>query len=52
MKEQLERVVRSESLAVSDDGYEALLTLANGDMRQALNILQVDLILIRDSFPR
>ena len=40
MQPRLEHVITCENLTVSDDGMKALVTLANGDMRKALNILQ------------
>jgi len=35
------------SVNITEDGKQALLTLSNGDMRRALNILQVCAIVIR-----
>ena len=40
MKPRIEHVIEAEAVVVSDDGMEALVTLACGDMRKALNILQ------------
>ncbi|XP_063310258.1 replication factor C subunit 5 [Pelobates fuscus] len=37
---RLEHVVQQESVNISPDGMKALVTLSNGDMRRALNILQ------------
>ncbi|KAM4709977.1 replication factor C subunit 5 [Discoglossus pictus] len=37
---RLEHVVLQESVDISPDGMKALVTLSNGDMRRALNILQ------------
>jgi len=40
MVSRLEHVIAQESVKVSEDGMKALVTLAMGDMRRALNILQ------------
>jgi len=40
MVSRLEYVIAQESLKVTEDGMKALVTLAMGDMRRALNILQ------------
>ena len=40
MKPRIEHVITEENLTVSEDGMEALVTLAKGDMRKALNVLQ------------
>ncbi|XP_013405450.1 replication factor C subunit 5 [Lingula anatina] len=40
MLPRLEHVIQEEKVNVSEDGRKALVTLANGDMRKALNILQ------------
>lgn len=40
MVNRLEYVIAQESVKVSEDGMKALVTLAMGDMRRALNILQ------------
>ena len=40
MKPRIDHVVKVEKLNVTDDGMEALVTLAKGDMRKALNVLQ------------
>uniref|UniRef100_A0A8C5LNT6 Activator 1 subunit 5 n=1 Tax=Leptobrachium leishanense TaxID=445787 RepID=A0A8C5LNT6_9ANUR len=40
MVPRLEYVVEQESVDISPDGMKALVTLSNGDMRRALNILQ------------
>ncbi|KAK4873627.1 hypothetical protein RN001_012987 [Aquatica leii] len=37
---RLNYVIEQEQLLVSEDGKQALLTLANGDMRKVLNVLQ------------
>ncbi|KAK4873626.1 hypothetical protein RN001_012986 [Aquatica leii] len=37
---RLNYVIEQEQLVVSEDGKQALLTLANGDMRKVLNVLQ------------
>ncbi|KAB0792952.1 hypothetical protein PPYR_12572 [Photinus pyralis] len=37
---RLEYVIEQEKVLVTDDGKQALLTLANGDMRKVLNVLQ------------
>nr|XP_002129710.1 replication factor C subunit 5 [Ciona intestinalis] len=37
---RLEYIIKVEQLNVTEDGLNALVTLANGDMRKALNILQ------------
>lgn len=40
MVPRLRFVIEQESVTVTEDGMKALVTLANGDMRRALNILQ------------
>ena len=40
MKPRLNHVITYENIIVTDDGMKAVVTLANGDMRKALNILQ------------
>lgn len=40
MVSRLEYVIAQESVKVTDDGMKALVTLATGDMRKALNVLQ------------
>nr|CAB3265539.1 replication factor C subunit 5 [Phallusia mammillata] len=40
MKPRLEHVIEQESLKITEDGMTAVVTLACGDMRKALNILQ------------
>ena len=40
MQPRLDHVISCENLTVTDDGMKALVTLASGDMRKALNILQ------------
>lgn len=40
MVPRLRFVIEQESVSVTEDGMKALVTLANGDMRRALNILQ------------
>ncbi|XP_018330316.2 replication factor C subunit 5 [Agrilus planipennis] len=37
---RLDYVIEQENLKVTEDGKNALLTLANGDMRKVLNVLQ------------
>ncbi|KAF5270609.1 hypothetical protein FQA39_LY01347 [Lamprigera yunnana] len=37
---RLNYVIEEEKLVATDDGKQALLTLANGDMRKVLNVLQ------------
>ncbi|CAH2007591.1 unnamed protein product [Acanthoscelides obtectus] len=37
---RLEYVVEKEGVKITEDGKKALLTLANGDMRKVLNVLQ------------
>lgn len=37
---RLNHVIEAENLDVTEDGKQALLTLANGDMRKVLNVLQ------------
>nr|CAI9695175.1 unnamed protein product [Rangifer tarandus platyrhynchus] len=41
MVPRLEHVVEEEKVDISEDGMKALITLSSGDMRRALNILQV-----------
>ncbi|XP_011432740.2 replication factor C subunit 5-like [Crassostrea angulata] len=40
MVPRLQHVIQQEQCNVTEDGMKALVTLANGDMRKALNILQ------------
>lgn len=40
MVPRLQHVITEEGVEVTEDGMKALVTLANGDMRRALNILQ------------
>ncbi|XP_065830400.1 replication factor C subunit 5-like [Oscarella lobularis] len=40
MKPRLEHIIREEKVTVTDDGVKALLTLAKGDMRRSINVLQ------------
>lgn len=40
MVPRLEHVIREEGVNISPDGMKAVVTLANGDMRKSLNILQ------------
>ncbi|KAG0425432.1 hypothetical protein HPB47_027410 [Ixodes persulcatus] len=40
MSPRIEHVIEQERLTVTDDGKKALMDLAQGDMRKALNILQ------------
>ncbi|KFP81043.1 Replication factor C subunit 5, partial [Apaloderma vittatum] len=41
MVPRLRHVVQEEGVDVTEDGMKALVTLSSGDMRRALNILQV-----------
>ncbi len=41
MTQSLKRVAREEGLDLKDDGIEAMVYLARGDMRKAINTLQV-----------
>ncbi|EDQ84145.1 uncharacterized protein MONBRDRAFT_30540 [Monosiga brevicollis MX1] len=41
LKSQVQRVIKAENLTVTPEGIDALTRLADGDMRKALNILQV-----------
>ena len=41
------QVIEKEGITCSDDGLEAIVFTADGDMRQALNNLQVLLLLLR-----
>ena len=40
MKPRIEHVIKEEGVRCDEGGMEALVTLANGDMRRALNVLQ------------
>ncbi|KAL3856256.1 hypothetical protein ACJMK2_011030 [Sinanodonta woodiana] len=40
MLPRLEIVIQEEGVKITEDGKKAVLTLANGDMRRALNVLQ------------
>jgi replication factor C small subunit len=41
VKNYLQRIARLENLDVADDAFDALVHVANGDMRKAVNSLQV-----------
>lgn len=41
VKDYLQHIAGSEGLTVTEDGYEALIYLSSGDMRKAINVLQV-----------
>jgi replication factor C small subunit len=41
IKEYLQKIAKEEKLKITEDGYEALLYVAQGDMRKAINALQV-----------
>jgi replication factor C small subunit len=41
IRKQVRKIAKAESLEVSQDGVEALLYVAQGDMRRAVNTLQV-----------
>jgi len=41
IKEFMARIAKQEELTITDDGYNALLYVARGDMRKAINALQV-----------
>ncbi|XP_017121274.1 replication factor C subunit 5 [Drosophila elegans] len=40
MMPRLEKIIDAESVQITEDGKRALLTLAKGDMRKVLNVLQ------------
>jgi replication factor C small subunit len=40
IKKRLEYIVKDQDLAINEDGYEALIYVAQGDMRKAVNSLQ------------
>ncbi|EDW76049.1 uncharacterized protein Dwil_GK15259 [Drosophila willistoni] len=40
MLPRLDKIVEAEAVTITDDGKKALLTLAKGDMRKVLNVLQ------------
>ncbi|KAH8389492.1 hypothetical protein KR200_011854, partial [Drosophila serrata] len=40
MMPRLEKIIEAEAVEVTEDGKRALLTLAKGDMRKVLNVLQ------------
>ena len=41
IKQYIEKIGKNEKLTITDDGLEALVFIAKGDMRKAINILQV-----------
>lgn len=41
MRGRLQEVIDAEQVQVTEDGVQALLTCAQGDMRKTLNVLQV-----------
>jgi replication factor C small subunit len=41
VRRQLERIAAAEKKQVSDDAYEAILAASGGDMRRAINLLQL-----------
>ncbi|PIK59007.1 hypothetical protein BSL78_04107 [Apostichopus japonicus] len=41
MMPRVQHVIEQEKVEVTEDGMQALVTLAKGDMRKALNILQI-----------
>lgn len=41
IREYLKRIEKSEGIEISDSGFDALLYISQGDMRKAVNILQV-----------
>jgi len=41
VREQLERITKAEGKRVDAEAYDAILTAANGDMRRAINLLQL-----------
>ena len=40
IRERLEYIAKDQSLTITEDGYEALIYVAQGDMRKAVNSLQ------------
>ncbi|CAL5441989.1 unnamed protein product [Camellia sinensis] len=50
VSEQLKHVIQAERLDVPECGLKALVRLSNGDMRKALNILQIGEIISGSSF--
>ena len=41
IKKYIEKIAEKEKLEITNDGFEALIFIAKGDMRKAINILQV-----------
>ncbi|MCD6222121.1 MAG: replication factor C small subunit [Thermoplasmata archaeon] len=41
MKKYLQKIAKNEGLEITEDGMKAIIYIANGDMRRAINILQV-----------
>jgi replication factor C small subunit len=41
IREYLRRIEKSEGIEITDSGFEALLYISRGDMRKAVNLLQV-----------
>ena len=45
MVPRIKHIVDNEGINVTDDGMSAVVRLSNGDMRRALNMLQVNSLL-------
>jgi len=41
MKNYLQKIARNEGIEISEDGMKSIIYIANGDLRKAINILQV-----------
>ena len=41
MKNYLEKIAKNEGIEITEDGIKSILYISNGDMRKAINILQV-----------
>ena len=41
MKKYLQKIAKNEGLEITEDGMKAIIYIANGDLRRAINILQV-----------
>ena len=41
MKNYLEKIAKNEGIEITEDGIKSILYISNGDMRRAINVLQV-----------
>ena len=50
MVPRIKHIVDNEGINVTDDGMSAVVRLSNGDMRRALNMLQVNSLLTSQQY--